>query len=140
MSVDIDKNDQDTKDFLTKDISFLHRSLEDDIQITKKIDFLCLHFVMTEETPNYPIYSIIVNNNAYAICKKNMEIILHDYDKNITMPINNYYTLICELENKAIKEYIKQDLELFVKDVTVKKSPLAQIFPRSNLYIPGQEL
>ena len=24
--------------------------------------------------------------------------------------------------------------------VTVKKSPLAQIFPRSNLDIPGQEL
>ena len=45
MSVDIDKNDQDTKDFLTKDISFLHRSLEDDIQITKKIDFLCLHCI-----------------------------------------------------------------------------------------------
>ena len=26
------------------------------------------------------------------------------------------------------------------KCVTVKKSPLAQIFPRSNLDIPGQEL
>ena len=29
---------------------------------------------------------------------------------------------------------------LFKINVTVKKSPLAQIFPRSNLDIPGQEL
>ena len=28
----------------------------------------------------------------------------------------------------------------FLWKVTVKKSPLAQIFPRSNLDIPGQEL
>ena len=126
MSVSFDKNDQDIKTFLPKDISFLHRNLEDESLISKKIDSLGLHFVMTEETPNYPIYSIIINNNAYTICKKNLEIILNTEVKNLTIPINNYYTLISNLENKTITEYLNQNLEVFVKDVILTTDNLAE--------------
>ena len=119
MAIDIKKTDQDIKAFLTKDISFLHRTLGDELLISKKINSLGLKFMMTEETPNYPIYSIIVNNNAYTICKKNLEIILNNENKNPTIPINNYYTLISRIENKTVKEYINQNLELFVKDIVL---------------------
>lgn len=126
IAVDINETDQDIKAFLTKDISFLHRALGDESLIIKKIDSLALKFVMTEETPNYSIYSIIVNNNAYTICKKNLEIILNTELKNLTMPINNYYTLISRIENKTVKEYINQNLELFVKDIVLTTDNLSE--------------
>lgn len=126
MAIDIKKTDQDIKAFLTKDISFLHRTLGDELLIIKKINSLGLKFMMTEETPNYPIYSIIVNNNAYTICKKNLEIILNNESKNPTIPINNYYTLISKLENKTVKEYINQNLELFVKDIVLTTDNLTE--------------
>lgn len=126
MAIDIKKTDQDIKAFLTKDISFLHRTLGDELLIIKKINSLGLKFMMTEETPNYPIYSIIVNNNAYTICKKNLEIILNNESKNPTIPINNYYTLISKIENKTVKEYINQNLELFVKDIVLTTDNLTE--------------
>lgn len=126
MAVDIKKTDQDIKAFLTKDISFLHRTLGDELLIIKKINSLGLKFMMTEETPNYPIYSIIVNNNAYTISKKNLEIILNNESKNPTIPINNYYALISRIENKTVKEYINQNLELFVKDIVLTTDNLTE--------------
>ena len=45
---------------------------------------------------------------------------------NPTIPINNYYTLISKLENKTVKEYINQNLELFVKDIVLTTDNLTE--------------
>lgn len=112
----IEASNTECVNFLSKDVSLLHRSLEDEGAVAEKIKTLRLKFVLAEDTVNYPIYRILLDANAYKICQKNFNIILAEFDSG-SAPIHDYYTRISNLPNKNVKDYVNQNIASFIKNV-----------------------
>ena len=128
MYIHFEEREKDVITFLTKDISYLHRVDIDGIFLSSKINYYGLKFNLSEDTVKYPIYNIILDNNAYVISKHNFDIIIK---KALTDVINesikDYYTRISKLQNQNVKAYVDQNIEAFVKDVVLStEEPLAE--------------
>jgi hypothetical protein len=120
MYIHFEEREKDVITFLTKDISYLHRVDIDGIFLSSKINYYGLKFNLSEDTVKYPIYNIILDNNAYVISKHNFDIIIK---KALTDVINesikDYYTRISKLQNQNVKAYVDQNIETFVKEVVL---------------------
>ena len=84
---------------------------------------------------------------SIAMATYNGEKYLHEQlDSILNQTYSDFELIICDDCSKDSTVKILEDYSLkdkrvhYFVNVTVKKSPLAQIFPRSNLDIPGQEL
>lgn len=117
VSVDVDASEKAYIDFLSNDVSFLHQN-EENIVIGDKIKSLHLKFDLTEETPNYPVFAILLQNNAYNISQNNFDILLNALNKeNQKSPITDYYHRVSQLSEKIDKKYITENIESFVTNV-----------------------
>lgn len=117
VSVDVDAAQKAYIDFLSNDVSFLHRSVESDI-IENKIKALHLKFDLTEETADYPVFSVLLKCNAYNISRNNFDILLRALDKEShETPITDYYTRVSRLPEKSVKEYAIKNIESFANNV-----------------------
>ncbi len=115
-----EKAEKDVITFLTKDVSYLHRVDVDRIFLSSKISYYGLKFNLLEDTIKYPIYNIILDNNAYIISKQNFDIIIKNaFADTVEMPIKDYYTQISKLENQNVKTYVDQNIDAFVKDIVI---------------------
>ena len=116
--VDFEKTEKDAIAFLTKDISFLHRLDIDKNTIANKICHYNLKFNLLDDSVKYPIYNVILDNNAYEISKHNFDIIIRNaFASDIEKSIKNYFTQISKLQNQNVKTYVIQNIEVFVKDI-----------------------
>lgn len=117
VSVDVDASQKAYIDFLSKDVSFLHRILENDI-VETKIRALRLKFDLTEKTADYPVFSVLLRCNAYNISRNNFDILLLALNKeNQETPITNYYTRVSQVSEKSVKEYVIESIESFTNNV-----------------------
>ena len=117
VSVDVDAAQKAYIDFLSNDVSFLHRSVESDI-VENKIKALHLKFDLTEETADYPVFSVLLKCNAYNISQNNFDILLRALEKEIhETPITDYYTRVSRLPEKSVKEYAAKNIESFANNV-----------------------
>ena len=115
-----EKAEKDVITFLTKDVSYLHRVDVDRIFLSSKISYYGLRFNLLEDTIKYPIYNIILDNNAYIISKQNFDIIIKNaFADTVEMPIKDYFTQISKLQNQNVKTYVIQNIETFVKEVVL---------------------
>lgn len=120
--VDVDALQKAYIDFLSNDVSFLHRSVESDI-VESKINALHLKFELTEETADYPVFSTLLKNNAYNISKNNFDILLRALNKeNQKTPITDYYTRVSQLSEKSVKEYAVKNIESFANNIMLCRS------------------
>lgn len=118
--VDFEKTENDVITFLTNDVSYLHRIDIDKDAIASKINYYGLKFNLLEDTVNYPVYDVLLDNNAYIISKQNFDIIIKNgFTDAIEEPIKDYYTQISKLENQNVKTYVDQNIEAFVKDIVI---------------------
>jgi hypothetical protein len=118
--VDFEKTEKDAIAFLTKDISFLHRLDIDKNTIANKICHYNLKFNLLDDSVKYPIYNVILDNNAYEISKHNFDIIIRNaFADTVEMPIKDYFTQISKLQNQNVKTYVIQNIETFVKEVVL---------------------
>lgn len=117
VSVDVDASQEAYIDFLSNDVPFLHRNIENGI-VENKIKALHLRFDLTKETTTYPVFLILVKCNAYTISQNNFDILLRALNKeNKETPITDYYTRVSQLSEKAVKEYAVQNIESFANNV-----------------------
>ena len=120
MYIHFEEREKDVITFLTKDVSYLHRVDVDRIFLSSKISYYGLKFNLLEDTIKYPIYNIILDNNAYIISKQNFDIIIKNaFADTVEMPIKDYYTQISKLENQNVKTYVDQNIDAFVKDIVI---------------------
>lgn len=118
--VQFEKTENDVITFLTKDVSYLHRVDIDENAITSVINYHGLKFNLLEDSVKFPIYTILLNNDAYMISKNNFDIIIKQANGNaIEEPIKDYYTQISKLKNQNIKAYVEQNIEAFVNDIVL---------------------
>ena len=124
---EIDRDDRDAIAFLESDISFLHRTLnEDKAIIQSKISLLSLTFNLQQDTVNYDIFDIIIKNNAYTLTRENFDIILQFYDKELSSPISDYYTRILSLPEESIKNYVNDKLQVFIEKIVLPLETLSE--------------
>ncbi len=118
--VNFEKTEKDAIAFLTNDMSYLHRQDIDKNTVASIIRYYDLKFNLLDDSVKYPIYNIILDNNAYIISKQNFDIIIKnafaDAAKN---PIMDYYTCVSKLQNKNIKANVDQNIQLFVNDIVL---------------------
>ena len=106
--------------FLAKDVSYLHRVDIDKDTVASKIKYYGLKFNLLEDTTNYPVYDVLLDNEAYLISKNNFDIIIkHANGGSVEEPIKDYYTQISKLKNQNIKVYVEQNIETFVNDIVL---------------------
>ena len=118
--VNFEKTEKDAIAFLTKDISFLHRLDIDKNTIANKICHYNLKFNLLDDSVKYPIYNVILDNNAYEISKHNFDIIIRNaFASDIEKSIKNYFTQISKLQNQNVKTYVNQNIEVFVKNIVL---------------------
>ncbi len=118
--VDFKKTEENILSYLTKDLSFLHRDDIDKNSVSAKISDYSLKFNLLEDTVKFPIYNILLNNDAYLISKNNFDIIIkHANGDAIEKPIKDYYTQISKLKNQNIKSYVDLNIEVFVNDIVL---------------------
>ena len=116
--VNFEKTEKDAIAFLTKDISFLHRLDIDKNTIANKICHYNLKFNLLDDSVKYPIYNVILDNNAYIISKQNFDIIIKNAFADVAKKsIMDYYTCVSKLQNQNIKTYVDQNIQVFVNDV-----------------------
>lgn len=114
---DVDAPQKAYIDFLSKDVSFLHRTVENDI-VETKIRALRLKFDLTEETADYPVFSVLLKCNAYNISRNNFDILLYALNKEShETSITDYYTRVSRLPEKSVKEYVIENIESFANNV-----------------------
>ena len=117
---DFEEKKDDVVNFLSKDVSFLY---DPDVECDKefvaaKFDTLNIKFNLLNDTPEYPIYDILLEQNAYVISKQNFDIIVnHALGNDFKNPINDYYTQVSKLPNKKVKAYVDENIEDFVAKV-----------------------
>ncbi|OWV15014.1 hypothetical protein B7990_14650 [Fibrobacter sp. UWB4] len=117
---DFEEKKDDVVNFLSKDVSFLYDpDVEDDKEfVAEKFDTLNLKFNLLNDTPEYPIYDILLEQNAYVISKQNFDIIVnHALGNDFNHPINDYYTQVSKMPNKKVKAYVDENIEDFVDKV-----------------------
>lgn len=118
--VDFEKTENDVITFLTNDVSYLHRIDIDKDTVASKINYYGLKFNLLEDTANYPVYDVILDNAAYIVSKNNFDIIIkHANGDAIEEPVKDYYTQISKLKNQNIKAYVDQNIEVFVNDIVL---------------------
>ena len=140
--VDFEKTENDVITFLTNDVSYLHRIDIDKDAIASKINYYGLKFNLLEDTVNYPVYDVLLDNNAYIVSKNNFDIIIKQANGDaIEEPIKDYYTQISKIKNQNIKAYVDQNIETFVKDVILptddsmaeSEEPFVELLNNENL-------
>lgn len=117
---DFEEKKDDVVNFLSKDVSFLYDpDVEDDKEfVAEKFDTLNLKFNLLNDTPEYPIYDILLEQNAYVISKQNFDIIVnHALGNDFKHNINDYYTQVSKMPNKKVKAYVDENIEDFVAKV-----------------------
>ncbi|WP_405328631.1 hypothetical protein [Fibrobacter sp.] len=117
---DFETKKDDVVNFLSKDVSFLYDpDVEDDKEfVAEKFDTLNIKFNLLNDTPEYPIYDILLEQNAYVISKRNFDIIVnHALGNDFNHPINDYYTQVSKLPNKKVKAYVNENIEDFVTKI-----------------------
>lgn len=117
---DFEEKRDDVVNYLSKDVSFLYDpDVENDKEIiAAKFGALNLKFNLLNDTPEYPVYDILLDQNAYVISKQNFDIIVnHALGNDFKHIINDYYTQVSKLPNKKIKAYINENIEDFVAKV-----------------------
>lgn len=113
-----EKTENDVITFLTNDVSYLHRIDIDKDTVASKINYYGLKFNLLEDTANYPVYDVLLDNAAYIVSKNNFDIIIkHANSAGIEEPIKDYYTQISRIKNQNIKSYVDQNIEAFVRDI-----------------------
>lgn len=113
-----EKTENDVITFLTNDVSYLHRIDIDKDAIASKINYYGLKFNLLEDTVNYPVYDVLLDNNAYIVSKNNFDIIIKQANGDaIEEPIKDYYTQISKIKNQNIKAYVDQNIDVFVNDI-----------------------
>lgn len=118
--VDFEKTEENILSYLKRDVSFLHLDNIEKEKVSSKINYYGLKFNLLEDTIKYPIYNIILDNNAYIISKQNFDIIIKNaFADAVEMPIKNYFTQISKLQNQNVKTYVVQNIETFVKEVVL---------------------
>lgn len=118
--VQFEKTENDIITFLTDDITYLHRIDIDKDAVASNIKYYDLKFNLLEDTAKYPVYDILLDNAAYIISKKNIDIIIkHANGDAIEEPVKDYYTQISKLKNQNIKAYVDQNIEVFVNDIVL---------------------
>ena len=118
--VDFEKTENDVITFLTNDVSYLHRIDIDKDTVASKINYYGLKFNLLEDTANYPVYDVLLDNAAYIVSKNNFDIIIkHANGDAIEEPVKDYYTQISKLKNQNIKAYVDQNIEVFVNDIVL---------------------
>lgn len=118
--VDFEKTENDVITFLTNDVSYLHRIDIDKDAIASKINYYGLKFNLLEDTVNYPVYDVLLDNNAYIVSKNNFDIIIKQANGDaIEEPIKDYYTQISKIKNQNIKVYVDKNIESFVNDIVL---------------------
>ena len=117
---DFEEKKDDVVNFLSKDVSFLY---DPDVGgdkefVAAKFDTLNLKFNLLNDTPEYPIYDILLEQNAYVISKQNFDIIVnHALGNDFKHIINDYYTQVSKMPNKKVKAYVDENIEDFVAKV-----------------------
>ena len=117
---DFEEKKDDVVNYLSKDVSFLYDpDVENDKEVVaEKFSALNLKFNLLNDTPEYPIYDILLERNAYVISKQNFDIIInHALGNDFKNPINDYYTQVSKMPNKKVKAYINENIEDFVVKV-----------------------
>lgn len=115
-----EKTENDVITFLTNDVSYLHRIDTDKDTVASKINYYGLKFNLLEDTANYPVYDVLLDNAAYIVSKNNFDIIIkHANGDAIEEPVKDYYTQISKLKNQNIKAYVDQNIEVFVNDIVL---------------------
>lgn len=117
---DFETKKDDIVNYLTKDVSFLYDSDvgNDKDVVAEKFDTLNLKFNLLNDTPEYPIYDILLEQNAYVISKQNFDIIVnHALGNDFKHIINDYYTQVSKMPNKKVKAYVDENIEDFVDKV-----------------------
>lgn len=117
---DFETKKDDIVNYLTKDVSFLYDSDvgNDKDVVAEKFDTLNLKFNLLNDTPEYPIYDILFEQNAYVISKQNFDIIVnHALGNDFKHIINDYYTQVSKMPNKKVKAYVDENIEDFVAKV-----------------------
>lgn len=117
---DFEEKRDDVVNYLSKDVSFLYDpDVESDKEvIAAKFSALNLKFNLLNDTPEYPIYDILLEQNAYVISKQNFDIIInHALGNDFKHIINDYYTQVSKMPNKKVKAYVDENIEDFVAKV-----------------------
>ena len=117
---DFEEKKDDVVNYLSKDVSFLYDpDVENDKEVVaEKFSALNLKFNLLNDTPEYPIYDILLERNAYVISKQNFDIIInHALGNDFKNPINDYYTQVSKMPNKKVKAYVGKNIEDFVAKV-----------------------
>lgn len=116
--VQFEKTENDIITFLTDDITYLHRIDIDKDAVASNIKYYDLKFNLLEDTAKYPVYDILLDNAAYIVSKKNIDIIIKHANGDVTEEsIKDYYTQISKLKNQNIKAYVDQNIDVFVNDI-----------------------
>ena len=117
--VDFEKK-ENIVNYIKKNASFLNVEDINKDSVSEKIKKYDLKFNLLEDSVNYPIYNVLLNNAAYVISKQNFDIIIKNgFTDAIEEPIKDYYTQISKLENQNVKTYVDQNIEAFVKDIVI---------------------
>lgn len=117
---DFEEKKDDVVNFLSKDVSFLY---DPDVGgdkefVAAKFDTLNLKFNLLNDTPKFPIYDILLEQNAYVISKQNFDIIVnHALGNDFKHIINDCYTQVSKMPNKKVKAYVDENIEDFVAKV-----------------------
>ena len=118
--VDFEKTEENILSYLKRDVSFLHLDNIEKEKVSSKINYYGLKFNLLEDTVKYPIYNVILDNNAYIISEKNFDILIkNSFADTIETPIKDYFTQISKLQNQNVKTYVVQNIETFVKEVVL---------------------
>lgn len=118
--IHFEKTENDVITLLTRDVSYLHRVDADKIFISSKINYYGLKFNLLEDSANYPIYDVLLDNAAYIISKNNFDIIIkHANGGIVEEPIKDYYTQVSKMQNENVKAYVNQNIETFVNDIVL---------------------
>lgn len=118
--VDFEKREENILSYLKRDVSFLHLDNIEKEKVSSKINYYGLKFNLLEDTVKYPIYNVILDNNAYIISEQNFDIIIkNSFADTVEMPIKDYFTQISKLQNQNVKTYVIQNIETFVKEVVL---------------------
>ena len=118
--VDFEKREENILSYLKRDVSFLHLDNIEKEKVSSKINYYGLKFNLLEDTVKYPIYNVILDNNAYIISEQNFDIIIkNSFADTVEMPIKDYFTQISKLHNQDVKTYVIQNIETFVKEVVL---------------------
>ena len=117
---DFETKKDDIVNYLTKDVSFLYDSDvgNDKDVVATKFSALNLKFNLSYITPKFPIYDILLEQNAYVISKQNFDIIVnHALGNDFKHIINDCYTQVSKMPNKKVKAYVDENIEDFVAKV-----------------------